>query len=85
MVRNGRLRLILISSSKPQLVTSSPTPPVTPFARDPLLRAAVVAPGIHVSPSARVTARCPPLPPLSQVTPQPPKETTKRWPPLRLL
>ena len=26
MVRNGRLRLILISSSKPQLVTSSPTP-----------------------------------------------------------
>jgi hypothetical protein len=26
MVRNGRLRLILISSSKPRLVTSSPTP-----------------------------------------------------------
>ena len=26
MVRNGRLRLILISSSNPQLVTSSPTP-----------------------------------------------------------
>ena len=36
-----------------------------------------MAPGIHVSPSARVTARCPPLPPLSQVTPQTPKETTE--------
>ena len=85
MVRNGHLRLILISSSKPQLVTSSPTPPVTPFARDPLLRAAVVAPGIHVSPSARVTARCPPLPPLPQVTPPNAQRDDKRWPPLRLL
>ena len=38
-----------------------PNAPATPFARDPLLRAAVVAPGIHVSPQRACNGSLPSL------------------------
>ena len=55
-----------------------PNAPATAFGRDPLLRAAVVAPGFHVSPQRACNGSLPPLPPLPQVTPpQTPTETTR--------
>ena len=59
MVRNGRLCFNFNLELETPTGNVKPNAPVTPFGRDPLLRAAV-APGIQSAHSASVTARCPP-------------------------